>query len=185
MHGKKMWCAIATSLFAMGIADASTLTQEVTLTTLASRADGAYVGTVTGLNSRAIDDHHLESVVTLQIEQTVFGPEADSKQLIIVHQGGELDGHIDRVFSAPSFHTGERTLVFLEHDDNDQWVVVNDAVGKLDILLDPTTGQDLVRASGHLLGPYVDTSAPARAGGIPGTVPLRRIMGHIPGAGRR
>lgn len=179
MNGNLMWCAITASLMALGQAHASTFADAVDLTALAEEADGAYLATVTGLTSVPLDASRVESIVTLHVDHSLFGAAEAGETLTVVHAGGTAGARVDLVSGAPRFHTGERVLIFVEARADGRFGVVDDAMGKLEILRDPSSGAELLRADGRLVGaspPSPDGAPP----GIPGTLPLSEALRRIP-----
>lgn len=183
MNGKTTWCALAACLLNLGPVSASTVTDRVDLTTLTQRAEGVYLATVASVSARAVDSSRLESLVTLHIQQRYIDLADASEMTTVVCAGGTLGERVDHVSGAPSFHPGERVLVFLEREPSGAWVVVDDAMGKMVVLRDPASGQELVRAQGSFKDLDQRPSAPnaERRPRAPDTLPLSDVLRYVLG----
>jgi hypothetical protein len=85
---------------------------------LVNGADAIIVGSVTGRSSQwNTDRSHIETIVTLSVEEYLKGTSSEGNLTINV-PGGEVAGITERVSDTPGFDQGERVVLFLKNLNN-------------------------------------------------------------------
>lgn len=79
---------------------------------LTAEADLIFVGTVTGLQSRWVDEEQsaIETVVTFSVEEALLGDLGKEESLRF--SGGEVDGLREQIAGVPRFVVGQRVVLF-------------------------------------------------------------------------
>jgi len=120
----------------------SGLVEQLTLEQLVMGADRIVVGTVTDMISHSDAQHGtINTLVTLSAEDCIKG--SSEGQIVITLPGGETDGEWLWVEDVPSFQLGERTVVFLEEREDDDFSVVGGFQGKFHIDGDNMVGGNM------------------------------------------
>ncbi len=106
-------CFITVLLFlTILVSPAQALVIKLSLDQLAAGADSVVVGTVVELTSRwNADRSHIETLVTISVEERLKGAPGDVRVTITV-PGGQVGEIREMVSDTPGFQVGERVAVF-------------------------------------------------------------------------
>jgi len=115
------------------VADGSSgMVEKLTIDDLTVRADCILVGTVVDAQSKWDTQRTtIHTVVTIAVELVLKGC-SDQQQIPVTVPGGTIDGISMGASASPSFHSGERTVLFLQRE-GDLWTVLGGFQGKLPI----------------------------------------------------
>ena len=85
----------------------------------------------------------LQTVVQLRLDRVLVGEELENDIVVVREWGGEKDGEVTTLPSAPIYSPGERVLVFLERDPKDVgFRTVGLSQGKYTLVEERDTGRD-------------------------------------------
>lgn len=103
-----IWAAVLLASFPAH----STVIVEKSFDDLTAEADLIFVGTVTGLRSRWVDEEQsaIETIVTFTVEEALLGDLGKEESLRF--SGGEVDGLREQIAGVPRFVVGERVVLF-------------------------------------------------------------------------
>lgn len=160
---------------------------------LTDRAQVILVARCTSIESRWNAGRTIISTyVGYQVEEVIKGA-ADGRRVVVKALGGTV-GHITQmVVDGPTFHIGERSLLFLiGSDEPGTFRIQGLKQGKFRVYKDPRTGQTMVtqEAPGRTVLLPVG-SRPARLAGkaqggprysFPGSEPLKKVLMEIRGS---
>lgn len=112
---------------------------------LVSRAELIFQGTVTDVNSQWTGEggqRHIVSYVTVQVEDTLKGDPGASFTLRML--GGTVGDETMEVSDSPKFKSGDREILFVEHNGQQFIPLVGIMHGRFHVQRDVQTGADLV-----------------------------------------
>jgi len=122
-----------TNLVGTPAGEVSGLVEKLSLEELAKTADFIVVGTVRDIKSeRGASKRAIYTYVRVSVETQIKGP-PDLRELTVVTPGGEVEGVVESVSTAPSFGAGERVVLFLQGTQASALSVVGGFQGKYDI----------------------------------------------------
>ena len=104
--------ALAGVLLLSATRAAATVFVPLTLADLTRSAVAVVVATVDRMASVVERDGNVTTLVTLRVDDTLAGG-LPAAEITLREDGGVVGGRYEVVFGAPSFHVGERTLVFV------------------------------------------------------------------------
>lgn len=110
---------------------------------LARRADAIVIAKVTGLTSAWNSDRsRIYTTVTLAIDEQLKGEGTGT--MSISTPGGEVDG-VGEVYShVPRFKLNEQVVVFAQRDTQGRFQLVGGIEGKMSVIIEESTGRQLV-----------------------------------------
>lgn len=109
---------------------------------LVQRADSIVLGTVVSVWPRLDANGLIETVTDLAVEETIKGS-AGSGVVRIVHWGGVVGDRWLIATGTPEYTPGQRSLVFLHHNQKGEWTTLDLALGRFDLGFD-TQGRELL-----------------------------------------
>ncbi len=116
---------------------------------LADISDAAVLGTVVAIQSgRSADTGAIQTDIDVAVEEVLFG-EIDEAVVVIREAGGRVDGEEEWNYGAPSFHRGERIMVFLSATGDGTFRTTAMALGKFRVETDEYGAAELVRELGE------------------------------------
>jgi len=115
---------------------------------MSKNADLIITGKVVEQNSSWNENNtRIYTQATIRVEEYINGNN-NSGSIIVSYPGGEV-GDIGEMYShMPRFENNEDVLVFLKKDDkNTNYKVVNGEDGKINVLMDPKTGEKVTTSN--------------------------------------
>lgn len=125
-------------------AGASTIVP-VDLATMADRAELIFIGNVTAVENVPVRDGSFAfTYVTFEVRNTFKGIARGGKTMTLRIGGGQSSTDVYEVSAAPAFEVGGKHLLFVEGNDRLIVPLVGWFQGKLDVLKDPVSGQQIL-----------------------------------------
>jgi hypothetical protein len=95
---------------------AATTVIEKDLAALCNEADRVFVGTVSSVESRWTDpqQRHIETLVTFSGVEPLLG--VDTAEVVLRFSGGQVGDTVEQVEGIPTFHVGDRNVIFARND---------------------------------------------------------------------
>jgi len=115
---------------------------------MSKNADLILTGNVVEQNSSWNENNtRIYTQATIRVEEYLKGSN-NSGLVIVSYLGGEV-GDVGEMYShMPRFENNEEVLVFLKKDDkNTNYKVVNGEEGKINVLMDPKTGEKVTTSN--------------------------------------
>ena len=115
---------------------------------MSKNADLIITGKVVEQNSSWNENNtRIYTQATIRVEEYIKGSN-NSGSIIVSYPGGEV-GDVGEMYShMPRFENNEDVLVFLKKDDkNTNYKVVNGEEGKINVLMDPKTGEKVTTSN--------------------------------------
>ncbi len=149
MIRKALSLSFATALFAIKIASAATFVVPNDRDLL-RRADAIVVATAGKSVAQLNREGGIETVTSMTVEENIKG---FVPALFEVHEpGGEYGGIITAIPGIPRFAEGDRMLLLLTRNPEQQWVVTEIVLGRFAFMRDRTGRQLLVRSEQEIVG---------------------------------
>jgi len=108
----------------------------------------------------------IKSVVTLRLTRVLKGDAIEGDRVMLREWGGDLNGDVTEVASAPAYSVGERVLVFLEREERagGMWRTLGMTQGKFTLVQEPDTGRDvLLKNVSRSVPQFVEAAVPLPA----------------------
>jgi hypothetical protein len=115
---------------------------------MSKNADLIITGKVVEQNSSWNENNtRIYTQATIHVEEYIKGSN-NSGSIIVSYPGGEV-GEVGELYShMPRFENNEEVLVFLKKDDkNTNYKVVNGEEGKINVMVDPKTGEKVTTSN--------------------------------------
>jgi hypothetical protein len=112
---------------------------------LVGEAELIFQGTCTDVKSQWIGEgaeHRIVTYVTFKVEDTLKGTPGDTYTIRML--GGTVDGTTMEVSDAPKFKTGDRDILFVEHNGQQFIPLVGIMHGRYRVQQDRTTGREVL-----------------------------------------
>ncbi len=112
---------------------------------LVDQAELIFQGTVIDVKARWVGEggqRHIVSYITLMVEDAIKGNPGVTYTIRML--GGTVDGETMQVSDSPKFETGDRDILFVEHNGTQFVPLVGIMHGRFRVLPDKASGEDLV-----------------------------------------
>lgn len=112
---------------------------------LVDQAEFIFQGTVTDVKAQWVGEggqRHIVSYITLKVEDAIKGNPGASYTIRML--GGTVDGETMRVSDSPQFKTGDRDILFVEHNGTQFIPLVGIMHGRFRVQQDKASGEDVV-----------------------------------------
>ena len=130
------------TIFLMSLTANALVMIELDLKEMVELSEDSVIGTVTETRSYWNEDKSkIYTDISIKVEEPLFGKLAPSSTVTLTLLGGMVDGLKAELVGSPTFHVGDRVLVFLYQRHNGDITVLGFSQGKFDISKDEGTGK--------------------------------------------
>lgn len=119
----KVFIIFAAVMLLTGRPAGATIILKMDLKQLVGRSDRIFVGKATKVHSHWTKDRrHIVTDTTFKVERSIHGIQA-GQTVVVRRMGGAVNGIGMKVTGSPSFHKGDRVLLFTERRNNSRYVI--------------------------------------------------------------